>query len=78
MFEDSENLASVPKTEVFSCPNAAKIDDSVGGEAFLAYSASVLFPVPNAPVTWPLRLQAFVNAGSLLPLNQGKVQGVCS
>jgi outer membrane protein assembly factor BamA len=78
MFEDSENLALVLKTEVFLVLIAAKIDDSVGGEAFLAYSASVLFPVPNAPVTWPLRFQAFVNAGSLLPLDQGEFRGVCS
>jgi outer membrane protein insertion porin family len=48
------------------------VDDSVGGEAFLAYSASVLFPVPNAPEHWPLRLQTFVSAGSLLPINQSK------
>ena len=47
------------------------IDDSVGGEAFAAYSASILFPVPNAPPSWPIRLQAFVNAGALLPLNRG-------
>jgi outer membrane protein insertion porin family len=47
------------------------IDDSVGGEAFVAYSASMMFPVPNAPITWPLRLQAYVNAGALLPLNRG-------
>ena len=46
------------------------IDDSVGGQAFLAYSASVMFPVPNAPEPWPLRFQTFVSAGSLLPLNQ--------
>ena len=50
------------------------IDDSVGGEAFLAYSASVLFPVPNAPESWPLRLQTFVSAGSLLALNQSTVR----
>jgi hypothetical protein len=31
----------------------------------------VLFPVPNLPPDWPLRMQAFVNAGSLLPLDQG-------
>jgi outer membrane protein assembly factor BamA len=48
------------------------VDDSVGGEAFLAYSASVMFPVPNAPDHWPLRLQTFVSAGSLLPINQSK------
>jgi outer membrane protein insertion porin family len=48
------------------------VDDSVGGEAFLAYSASVMFPVPNAPEHWPLRLQTFVSAGSLLPLNQSE------
>jgi outer membrane protein insertion porin family len=48
------------------------VDDSVGGEAFLAYSASAMFPVPNAPIHWPLRLQTFVSAGSLLPINQSK------
>ena len=47
----------------------------MGGEAYFAWSAGVLFPVPNAPVTWPIRLQAFVNAGSLLPLSQGKPLG---
>jgi outer membrane protein insertion porin family len=48
------------------------VDDSVGGEAFLAYSASVMFPVPNVPKHWPLRLQTFVSAGSLLPVDQSK------
>ena len=59
-----------PKDGSICFRNGADVDDSVGGEAFLAYSASVMFPVPNAPVTWPLRLQAFVNGGSLLPLDQ--------
>jgi outer membrane protein insertion porin family len=50
-------------------------DDSVGGEAFLACSASVMFPVPNVPSHWPLRFQAFVNGGSLLPLQKGASTG---
>ena len=74
MFEDSKSSASALKTEV-SCifSNHVTLVNSVGGEAYAAYSASVLFPVPNAPVAWPVRLQAFVNAGSLLPLDQSNV-----
>jgi len=49
------------------------VDDAVGGEAFVAYGASVMFPVPNVPETWPLRLQTFVNAGALLPINSRTV-----
>ena len=43
----------------------------MGGEAFITYSATAMFPVPNVPAHWPLRFQTFANAGALLPLNQG-------
>jgi outer membrane protein insertion porin family len=60
-------------TPCWNCDVNVGVGDAVGGEAYFAWSAGVLFPVPNAPVTWPIRLQAFVNAGSLLPLNQGTI-----
>ncbi|ODQ65789.1 hypothetical protein NADFUDRAFT_34178 [Nadsonia fulvescens var. elongata DSM 6958] len=45
--------------------------DSLGGEAFLATGLTVLSKIPKVPESWPLRLQAFVNGGSLVALNQG-------
>lgn len=42
--------------------------DAVGGDVYAAGGASLLFPLPKAGKDTPLRLQAFVNAGRLLPL----------
>lgn len=40
--------------------------DSLGGNMFLSMGTSILTPVPHAPEHWPLRLQAFINSGSLV------------
>lgn len=48
--------------------------DSLGGNVFLAGSASLLSPVPGAPEHWPIRLHSFVNGGSLLELERGGVR----
>lgn len=42
--------------------------DSLGGDVYAAGSANLLVPVPRVGVDHPLRLQAFVNGGRLLPL----------
>lgn len=42
--------------------------DSVGGDAYLAGGASILFPLPRLGVEKPLRIQAFVNGGRLVGL----------
>ncbi len=49
--------------------------DSLGGDLYLAYSASVLTPLPGAPSHWPLRVQGFLNGGSLSPLDKRDVKG---
>jgi len=75
MFVGFVILELVPKMGVQTSQTQSSVnclDDSVGGEAFVAYSSSVMFPVPNAPPTWPLRFQAFVNAGALMPLDQSR------
>ncbi|KAH8152388.1 uncharacterized protein LAJ45_03228 [Morchella importuna] len=43
-------------------------EDSVGGDAYIAGGASVLFPLPKLGREKPLRLQAFVNGGRLVGL----------
>lgn len=42
--------------------------DAVGGDVYAAGSANLLFPLPRIGAKKPLRLQAFVNGGRLLPL----------
>ena len=42
--------------------------DAVGGDVYAAGSANLLFPLPRVGAEKPLRLQAFVNGGRLLPL----------
>ncbi|KAL2832384.1 surface antigen-domain-containing protein [Aspergillus cavernicola] len=42
--------------------------DAVGGDVYAAGSANLLFPLPRLGAEKPLRLQAFVNGGRLLPL----------
>lgn len=48
--------------------------DSVGGDAYVAGGASVLFPLPRLGKEKPVRLQAFVNGGRLVGL-QGVGEG---
>lgn len=43
-------------------------EDSVGGDAYLAGGASILFPFPRLGADKPLRIQAFVNGGRLVGL----------
>ncbi|KAL4902864.1 hypothetical protein BDW74DRAFT_58754 [Aspergillus multicolor] len=61
--------------------------DAVGGDVYAAGSANLLFPLPRVGAEKPLRLQAFVNGGRLLPLrtaqkaaptNKGEVQDAVS
>ncbi|KAJ6000159.1 hypothetical protein N7481_000568 [Penicillium waksmanii] len=42
--------------------------DSLGGDAYAAGSANLLFPLPRVGVDRPLRMQLFLNGGRLLPL----------
>lgn len=42
--------------------------DSLGGDVYAAGSANLLFPLPRVGAEKPLRLQAFLNGGRLLPL----------
>ncbi|PLB50534.1 Yip1-domain-containing protein [Aspergillus steynii IBT 23096] len=42
--------------------------DAVGGDVYAAGSANLLLPLPRVGAEKPLRLQAFVNGGRLLPL----------
>ncbi|KAL5044435.1 hypothetical protein BDW71DRAFT_198952 [Aspergillus fruticulosus] len=42
--------------------------DAVGGDVYAAGSVNLLFPLPRVGAEKPLRLQAFVNGGRLLPL----------
>lgn len=42
--------------------------DAVGGDVYAAGSANLFFPLPRVGADKPLRLQAFVNGGRLLPL----------
>ncbi|PLB36979.1 SAM complex subunit SAM50 [Aspergillus candidus] len=42
--------------------------DAVGGDAYAAGSANLFLPLPRVGAEKPLRLQAFVNGGRLLPL----------
>ncbi|KAJ5778551.1 SAM50-like protein [Penicillium odoratum] len=57
--------------------------DALGGDVYAAGSANLLFPLPRVGAEKPLRLQAFLNGGRLLPLrtsqktapsNSGEVQ----
>ena len=54
--------------------------DAVGGDAYVAGSANLLFPVPGVGAERPLRWQLFVNGGRLLGLRDsgdgGKDKGV--
>lgn len=50
--------------------------DAVGGDVYAAGSANLFFPLPRVGADKPLRLQAFVNGGRLLPLrNPGSKRG---
>lgn len=51
-------------------------NDAVGGDAYAAGGASILFPIPRVGKDTPLRLQAFINGGRLLALREprGKQQ----
>lgn len=42
--------------------------DAVGGDVYAAGSANLLFPLPRVGAEKPLRMQAFINGGRLLPL----------
>ncbi|KAJ5108783.1 SAM50-like protein [Penicillium angulare] len=42
--------------------------DSLGGDIYAAGSANLLFPLPRVGADRPIRLQAFLNGGRLLPL----------
>lgn len=42
--------------------------DALGGDVYAAGSANLLIPLPRVGVDKPLRMQAFVNGGRLLPL----------
>lgn len=42
--------------------------DALGGDVYAAGSANLLFPLPRVGAEEPLRLQAFLNGGRLLPL----------
>lgn len=42
--------------------------DALGGDVYAAGSANLLLPLPRVGADKPLRLQAFVNGGRLLPL----------
>lgn len=42
--------------------------DALGGDVYAAGSANLLFPLPRVGAEKPLRMQAFVNGGRLLPL----------
>lgn len=42
--------------------------DALGGDVYAAGSANLLVPLPRVSTDKPLRLQAFVNGGRLLPL----------
>ncbi|KAL4793782.1 surface antigen-domain-containing protein [Aspergillus venezuelensis] len=42
--------------------------DAVGGDVYAAGSANLLFPLPRVGAEKPIRLQAFINGGRLLPL----------
>lgn len=43
-------------------------NDAVGGDAYYAAGASLLLPLPRVGKETPLRFQAFINGGRLLPL----------
>lgn len=42
--------------------------DALGGDIYAAGSANLLFPLPRVGAEKPLRMQAFLNGGRLLPL----------
>lgn len=44
-------------------------NDAVGGDVYAAGGASILFPFPRVGKDKPLRMQAFINGGRLLALN---------
>ncbi|KAI5287114.1 hypothetical protein KEM54_006239 [Ascosphaera aggregata] len=46
--------------------------DALGGDAYAAGSAKLLFPLPRVGIDQPVRLQAFVNAGRLVALQPSK------
>ncbi|BFZ60278.1 hypothetical protein YB2330_001314 [Saitoella coloradoensis] len=47
---------------------------SLGGDVYIASGLAVATKIPYLP-TWPARLHAFVNAGSLLPIDQTRALG---
>lgn len=46
--------------------------DALGGDVYAAGSANLLFPLPRVGAEKPLRLQAFLNGGRLLPLQTSR------
>ena len=52
--------------------------DAVGGDIFAAGSANLLFPLPRVGPNKPFRLQAFINGGRLLALQQPEKEGAMS
>ncbi|KAK4495894.1 hypothetical protein PRZ48_013162 [Zasmidium cellare] len=46
--------------------------DAAGGDVYAAGGASLLFPFPRVGKDSPLRFQAFINGGRLLPLRDGR------
>lgn len=52
--------------------------DAVGGDVYAAGSANLLVPLPRLGPESPLRIQAFVNGGRLLALQQPQKEGKMS
>jgi outer membrane protein insertion porin family len=52
--------------------------DAVGGDVYAAGSANLLIPLPRVGRESPLRIQAFVNGGRLLALQQPQKEGEMS
>jgi outer membrane protein insertion porin family len=52
--------------------------DAVGGDVYAAGSANLLVPLPRLGPESPLRIQAFVNGGRLLALQQPQKEGEMS
>lgn len=52
--------------------------DALGGDVYAAGSANLLLPLPRLGAEKPVRLQAFVNGGRLLPLQTSQKQSPTS
>lgn len=50
-------------------------EDSIGGDLYAAYGASLFFPLPRLGPDSPFRFQAFVNGGRLMGVEEGKTLG---